>query len=91
MYSCSPAVPYVIALPALADPLSIFDVAVARTEEITLGIVWANIIGSTVFPSRLAPTLIERTDSWFREAVLYATASLSGQTAGDVVSGGRLC
>jgi uncharacterized membrane protein YccC len=27
----------VIALPALSNPLTIFDVAVARTEEITLG------------------------------------------------------
>ncbi|MFM0226426.1 FUSC family protein [Paraburkholderia dipogonis] len=79
----------VIALPALADPLSIFDVAVARTEEITLGIVCANIIGSVILPSRLAPTLIERTDSWFQQAVLYATVSLSGQTAGNAVSGGR--
>ncbi|WP_031362569.1 FUSC family protein, partial [Caballeronia sordidicola] len=41
----------VIALPALSNPLSIFDVAVARTEEITLGIVCASIVGSVFFPS----------------------------------------
>lgn len=79
----------VIALPALANPLSIFDVAVARTEEITLGIVCASIVGSIVFPSRLAPTLIERTDAWFRNAVLYADASLAGRIAGEPVSGSR--
>ncbi|MGA7781824.1 MAG: FUSC family protein [Paraburkholderia sp.] len=79
----------VIALPALANPLSIFDVAVARTEEITLGIVCANVVGSIFFPSRLAPTLIERTDAWFRNAVIYTQASLSGLIVGARVSAGR--
>ncbi|EUC11690.1 UNVERIFIED_ORG: putative membrane protein YccC [Burkholderia sp. CF145] len=79
----------VIALPALSNPLSIFDVAVARTEEITLGIVCASIVGSVLFPSRLAPTLIERTDSWFRDATLYAKESLAGRAVGALVSGSR--
>jgi len=79
----------VIALPALSNPLSIFDVAVARTEEITLGIVCASIVGSIFFPSRLAPTLIERTDSWFRDAALYVQESLAGRVAGALVSGSR--
>ncbi|MFD1560452.1 FUSC family protein [Paraburkholderia silviterrae] len=79
----------VIALPALSDPLSIFDVAVARTEEITLGIVCASIVGSVFFPNRLAPTLIERTDSWFGEAALYAKESMAGRVAGALVSGSR--
>ncbi|MGF7128993.1 putative membrane protein YccC [Paraburkholderia sp. EB58] len=79
----------VIALPALSDPLSIFDVAVARTEEIVLGIVCASIVGSVFFPSRLAPTLIERTDSWFGDAALYVQESLAGRVAGALVSGSR--
>jgi uncharacterized membrane protein YccC len=79
----------VIALPALSNPLTIFDVAVARTEEITLGIVCASIVGSVLFPNRLAPTLIERTDSWFREAAIYAKESLAGRVAGALVSGSR--
>jgi uncharacterized membrane protein YccC len=79
----------VIALPALSNPLSIFDVAVARTEEITLGIVCASIAGSVFFPNRLAPTLIERTDAWFRESALYAKESLAGRVAGALVSGSR--
>ncbi|MFM0339425.1 FUSC family protein [Paraburkholderia fungorum] len=79
----------VIALPSVANPLNIFDVAVARTEEITLGIACASIVGSVLFPSRLAPTLIERTDAWFRDAVVYAQESLAGRTAGERVSGSR--
>ena len=79
----------VIALPALSNPLSIFDVAVARTEEITLGIVCASIVGSVLFPNRLAPTLIERTNSWFREAALYGKESMAGRVAGALVTGSR--
>jgi uncharacterized membrane protein YccC len=79
----------VIALPAVSNPLSIFDVAVARTEEITLGIVCASIVGSVFFPNRLAPTLIERTDSWFRDAVMYLQEALAGRVAGVPLSGSR--
>ncbi|ALL68428.1 Inner membrane component of tripartite multidrug resistance system [Paraburkholderia caribensis MBA4] len=79
----------IIALPALSDPLSIFDVAVARTEEITLGIVCASIVGSAIFPNRLAPTLVERTDAWFREATVYTKESLAGHIVGALVSGSR--
>ncbi|WP_143328233.1 FUSC family protein, partial [Caballeronia pedi] len=51
-----------IALPAVTNPTTVFDLAITRTEEILLGIVVASVVGSAVFPSRLAPTLIERTD-----------------------------
>lgn len=54
-----------IALPAVFNPTSIFDLAITRTEEILLGIVCASVVGSAVFPNRLAPAIIERTDGWF--------------------------
>ncbi|MCT9828231.1 FUSC family protein, partial [Pseudomonas veronii] len=50
----------IIALPSVTDPGGVFDLAISRTEEITLGIVCASIVGSSLFPSRLAPTIIER-------------------------------
>jgi uncharacterized membrane protein YccC len=78
-----------IALPAVFNPTNVFDLAITRTEEITLGIVCASIVGGAVFPSRLAPTLIERTDGWFRDAMLYATQTLSGNLAGVHVSACR--
>lgn len=71
-----------IALPSVADPTGVFDLAITRTEEILLGIVVASVVGATVFPSRLAPTLIERTDSWFREAAFYASETLAHDIAG---------
>src|SRR5258705_10085228 len=39
-----------IALPAVSDPASVFDLAITRTEEIILGIVCASIVGSVVLP-----------------------------------------
>lgn len=78
-----------IALPAVTDPTIVFDLAMTRTEEILLGIVVASVVGSAVFPSRLAPTLVERTDAWFRDAAYYASETLSGHIAGAKISATR--
>ncbi|MDR5734496.1 FUSC family protein [Caballeronia sp. LZ025] len=78
-----------IALPAVTNPTAVFDLAISRTEEITLGIVVASIVGTVFFPSRLAPTLIERTDAWFRDAAFYASETLSGRLAGAQISAAR--
>ncbi|HEY4805909.1 MAG TPA: FUSC family protein [Paraburkholderia sp.] len=78
-----------IALPTVTDPTTIFDVAIARTQEITLGIVCASVIGSNILPSRLAPTLIERADAWFRDAAWYGRETLSGHLTGKALSACR--
>ncbi|MBV8627928.1 MAG: FUSC family protein [Paraburkholderia sp.] len=78
-----------IALPTVTDPTTIFDVAIARTQEITLGIVCASVIGSNILPSRLAPTLIERADAWFRDAAWYGGETLSGHITGKALSACR--
>lgn len=67
-----------IALPTVADPTTVFDVAVTRTEEIVLGICCASIVNSVILPSRLAPVLAERTRAWFGDAAFYATEMLTG-------------
>ncbi|MFM0340914.1 FUSC family protein [Paraburkholderia fungorum] len=79
----------IIALPSVNDPGGVFDLAVSRTEEITLGIVCASIVGGALFPSQLAPTIIERTDAWFRDAAFYSTETLSGRIAGSAISAAR--
>ncbi|KLU26280.1 fusaric acid resistance protein [Caballeronia mineralivorans PML1(12)] len=78
-----------IALPSVMDPAGIFDLAVSRTEEIVLGIVCASVVGGAILPSRLAPTLIERTDAWFRDAAFYAKETLSGRMGGKTISACR--
>jgi uncharacterized membrane protein YccC len=78
-----------IALPAVFNPTAVFDLAVTRTEEILLGIVCASVVGGVVLPNRLAPTIIERTEGWFRDAAIYATETLSGRIAGASISACR--
>ncbi|MGF6601523.1 putative membrane protein YccC [Paraburkholderia sp. GAS448] len=78
-----------IALPAVTNPASVFDLAITRTQEITLGIVCASVVGGAVFPNRLAPSIIERTDAWFRDAAFYAQETLSGRIAGAAISACR--
>ncbi|WP_310630693.1 FUSC family protein [Paraburkholderia sp.] len=78
-----------IALPTVTDPSTVFDVAIARTEEITLGIICASVVGSNILPSRLAPTLIERADAWFRDAAFYGRETLSGHITGKALSACR--
>ncbi|WP_144156630.1 FUSC family protein [Paraburkholderia sp. BCC1885] len=78
-----------IALPAVFNPASVFDLGITRTEEILLGIVCASVVGGVVFPNRLAPAIIERTDGWFRDAVFYASETLSGRIAGAAISASR--
>jgi uncharacterized membrane protein YccC len=78
-----------IALPSVNDPTAVFELAISRTEEIVLGIVCASVVGSTLFPTRLAPTIVERTDAWFRDAAFYATETLSGRIAGASISAAR--
>jgi uncharacterized membrane protein YccC len=78
-----------IALPTVMDPTTVFDVGIARSEEILLGIVCASTVGLLLFPSRLAPTLIERTDSWFRDAATYGREMLSANVSGTALSACR--
>ncbi|HZZ12871.1 MAG TPA: FUSC family protein [Paraburkholderia sp.] len=79
----------IIALPSVTSPGGVFDLAISRTEEILLGITCASIVGSSLFPSRLAPTIIERTDAWFRDAAFYSTETLAGRIAGAAISAAR--
>jgi uncharacterized membrane protein YccC len=57
-----------IAFPAVNDPGTIFDVALARVEEIVLGIVCATLVHSLVLPQSFAPVLLARLDKALRDA-----------------------
>ncbi|MCY0385685.1 FUSC family protein [Robbsia sp. Bb-Pol-6] len=78
-----------IAFPVVNDPATVFDVAVARSEEIILGIVCASAVNSALFPNRLGAALGERTGAWFNDAVAYARETLSGRIVGKDLSAAR--
>jgi uncharacterized membrane protein YccC len=72
-----------IGFPAVGDPAMIFDLALARVEEITLGIVAATLIHSLVFPQSLGPVLLARLD----HAVSDARRWIADVLATDDVDG----
>ncbi|MDH2384872.1 FUSC family protein [Bradyrhizobium sp. CER78] len=57
-----------IGFPSVADPGSIFDVALARVEEISLGIICASLVSTVVFPRSVAPAVGGRIRSWLADA-----------------------
>jgi uncharacterized membrane protein YccC len=73
-----------IALPAVSDPGTIFDIAVARAEEITIGIVCASLVNSLVFPIRIGPALGAQAAGWLRDAGAWAGAILKGEEGAGV-------
>ncbi|MBB3009322.1 FUSC family protein [Cupriavidus alkaliphilus] len=73
----------IVALPAVSQPAQIFDIAVARIEEIVIGIVCAGLVGSVVFPAKVAPALRARADSWLADAAAWASDILLGSPRAD--------
>lgn len=75
-----------ISLPVVDNPLAIWDVAEARTEEIFLGIVCAAVVGSMFWPRRLAPVFDGAVSKWFSDAVTYSQRFLTRNVQPDEVS-----
>ncbi|MDR7037495.1 putative membrane protein YccC [Methylobacterium sp. BE186] len=57
-----------IGFPAVAEPGTMFDTAVARAEEITLGILCAGLVSSVVLPQSVAPVIAGRLEGWLHDA-----------------------
>jgi uncharacterized membrane protein YccC len=57
-----------IGFPSVETPLVLFDNAVARVEEIGLGILCATLVHSLVFPVGMAPTLLAVLDRGLQDA-----------------------
>ncbi len=68
----------IIAFTSVNAPDQIFDIALSRTEEITIGIICAALLSRLVAPRHLGPLLTGRLDGWLADA---------GRWAGDVLSG----
>jgi uncharacterized membrane protein YccC len=57
-----------IGFPSVAEPASIFDTALARVEEISLGIICASLVSTIVFPRSVAPAVTGRVQTWLSDA-----------------------
>ncbi|MGE8153944.1 FUSC family protein [Pseudomonas vancouverensis] len=75
-----------IALPVVNNPLGVWDVAEARTEEIFLGIAVAAVVGAMFWPRRLAPVFNDAVGKWFSDASVYSQRFLERNVQPDEVS-----
>lgn len=75
-----------IALPVVDNPLGVWDVAEARTEEIFLGIAVAAVVGAIFWPRRLAPVFNDSVSKWFAEASTYSLRFISRNVQPEEVS-----
>jgi uncharacterized membrane protein YccC len=66
-----------IGFPAVDQPGAIFETAVARTEEIALGILCATLASSLVFPQSVRPVLKARLDAWTQNARTWIVGALN--------------
>jgi uncharacterized membrane protein YccC len=71
-----------IGFPIVDAPGTVWDVVLARVEEITLGFVCTTVIGSIVFPVPIGPVLTARLDNWIRNAAEWTLGILSGAPEG---------
>jgi uncharacterized membrane protein YccC len=70
-----------IALPTVGSPDTVFEVALARTEEIILGITCASLVSSILFPTSVATALSAQISKWIGDAGAWADEILRGEGA----------
>lgn len=77
---------YTVPLISLAEvnhPATIFTVALARSEEILLGIACASLVNAVLFPSRIAPVLGAKMGLLLRNGRTAVSRMLGSQHLGD--------
>ncbi len=68
----------IIGFPAVNAPGGIWDVVVARCEEIGLGIICATAVHSIVFPRPVFMAIAGRIDAWLADADHWAADAMAG-------------
>ncbi|CAI8808296.1 FUSC family protein [Pseudomonas sp. IT-P218] len=68
----------IIALPAINHPLTVFDQAVARCTEISLGIICATVSSALIWPLRVERQLAEQARVAWQSGINAARATLAG-------------
>ena len=79
-----------IGFPSVAEPGNIFDIALARVEEISLGIICASIVSTVVFPRSVAPAVGGRVRNWLSGARRLSRDALLQQGTGETRRAQRL-
>lgn len=69
----------IIGLPSVGVPGAIFDQAIARVQEITLGIMCGSLVHGVLFPGSVTDMLLRRVDATLGDAERWSRDSISGQ------------
>ncbi|NML34373.1 FUSC family protein [Paraburkholderia antibiotica] len=67
----------IIGFPSVDTPMAIFDTAIARVEEISLGIVCCHVLHAIFLVKNVGPALREQMDGWLTDLAALASASLT--------------
>lgn len=67
----------IIALPGVGDPANVFQSAIARSQEIGLGVASVLVVDAIVFPGSVAPVLGAAVDTWLTSAEAWMLDALS--------------
>lgn len=65
----------IVGFPCVTDPGIIFDTAVARVQEISLGIICATLVSHIIFPRHVGPVVAARIDGWMGDIADLAKLS----------------
>jgi uncharacterized membrane protein YccC len=79
----------IIGFPSVTTPGQIFDTAVARVQEISLGIVCATLVHSIVFPTPVGPVVVARIAETLRLVERWAARALGGEADAVLVRADR--
>lgn len=79
----------IIAFPTVNDPSIVFDVALARVQEIMVGIITASVVTNLILPRAIAPLVATRIQTWLEHARDWAYDALSGRIGGKVQQAAR--
>jgi uncharacterized membrane protein YccC len=79
----------IIGFPSVTAPGQIFDTAVARVQEISLGIVCATLMHSIVFPAPVGPVVVARIAESLRLLERWAARALGGEADATLLRADR--
>src|SRR6185437_12659441 len=68
----------IVSLPAVGNPLGVFDSALMRVSEVMLGIVVAGVVSDLVFPDRLRLVLRQSAREHFAHFIDFVRGSTGG-------------
>ena len=68
----------IVTLPAVSNPLNVFDSAVMRVSEVMLGIIVSGVVSDVILPERLRPLLRRSAREHFAHFIDFARGSTGG-------------